>query len=208
MIFLDVLIIVLLFLLFGISHTILASNKLKQKLVDLVGEKIAFYRLFYNVASLIILIVILGIAPKPDVILYDLKFPFDLIIFALQVLSIVGFFWASKGIGIQEFLGINQIYRYFDNSYQVEDLDERSTLKLDGAYKYSRHPIYLFSILFLVLRPTMDLFYFVMLICFVLYFYIGSIFEEKKLVDKYGVEYQDYQKKVPRIFPIKFSGSN
>jgi protein-S-isoprenylcysteine O-methyltransferase Ste14 len=137
-----------------------------------------------------------------------LQYPLDIIVFALQVISIIGFFWASKGIGIMEFLGINQIFRYFDKSYNTNDLDEKTFLKLNGAYKYSRHPIYLFSILFLGLRPTMDLFYLVMFISITLYFYIGSFYEEKKLVEKYGVEYKKYQKKVPRIFPIKLGGLN
>jgi len=208
MIFLDVLIIVFLFLLFGVSHTILASNKLKENLVNVIGDKIAFYRLFYNISSLIILVALYEIAPKPNLIIYDLQYPLDIIVFALQVISIIGFFWASKGIGIMEFLGINQIFRYFDKSYNTNDLDEKSFLKLNGAYKYSRHPIYLFSILFLGLRPTMDLFYLVMFISITLYFYIGSFYEEKKLVEKYGVEYKKYQKKVPRIFPIKLGGLN
>ncbi|MBZ0184379.1 MAG: DUF1295 domain-containing protein [Melioribacteraceae bacterium] len=208
MIFLDVLIIVFLFLLFGVSHTILASNKLKENLVNVIGDKIAFYRLFYNISSLIILVALYEIAPKPNLIIYDLQYPLDIIVFSLQVISIIGFFWASKGIGIMEFLGINQIFRYFDKSYNTNDLDEKSFLKLDGAYKYSRHPIYLFSILFLGFRPTMDLFYLVMFISITLYFYIGSFYEEKKLVEKYGVEYKEYQKKVPRIFPIKLGGLN
>ncbi|MAT57439.1 MAG: hypothetical protein CMF23_05655 [Ignavibacteriae bacterium] len=208
MIFLDVLIIVFLFLLFGVSHTILASNKLKENLVNVIGDKIAFYRLFYNISSLIILVALYEIAPKPNLIIYDLQYPLDIIVFSLQVISIIGFFWASKGIGIMEFLGINQIFRYFDKSYNTNDLDEKSFLKLNGAYKYSRHPIYLFSILFLGFRPTMDLFYLVMFISITLYFYIGSFYEEKKLVEKYGVEYKEYQKKVPRIFPIKLGGLN
>ena len=54
----------------------------------------------------------------------------------------------------------------------------------------------------------MDLFYLVMFISITLYFYIGSFYEEKKLVEKYGVEYKEYQKKVPRIFPIKLGGLN
>lgn len=208
MIFLDVLIIVCLFLLFGVSHTILASNKLKENLVNVIGDKIAFYRLFYNISSLIILVALYEIAPKPNLIIYDLQYPLDIIVFSLQVISIIGFFWASKGIGIMEFLGINQIFRYFDKSYNTNDLDEKSFLKLDGAYKYSRHPIYLFSILFLGFRPTMDLFYLILFISITLYFYIGSFYEEKKLVEKYGVEYKEYQKKVPRIFPIKLGGLN
>jgi protein-S-isoprenylcysteine O-methyltransferase Ste14 len=41
-----------------------------------------------------------------------------------------------------------------------------------------------------------------MLICIIVYFYVGSFYEERKLVDKFGDEYLLYQKKVPRIFPF------
>jgi len=49
----------------------------------------------------------------------------------------------------------------------------------------------------------MSLFYLTLFICIVIYFYIGSIYEEKKLVEKFGSEYRNYQEKVGRIFPFK-----
>jgi protein-S-isoprenylcysteine O-methyltransferase Ste14 len=52
-------------------------------------------------------------------------------------------------------------------------------------------------------RAEMDLFYLTMFISFTAYFYIGSYYEEKKMVSIFGNEYADYQDKVPRIFPIK-----
>jgi len=53
-------------------------------------------------------------------------------------------------------------------------------------------------------RPTMDLFYVVFFLCLVIYFYIGSYFEEEKLAKHFGEIYTDYKKSVPKIFPVNF----
>ncbi|MFA7228934.1 MAG: isoprenylcysteine carboxylmethyltransferase family protein [Melioribacteraceae bacterium] len=204
MIFFDVLIIILLFAAFSVSHTWLASIKLKESLALKLGNKIAFYRLFYNVSSIVIFYAFYAIAPKPDMIVYDLHFPFDIITFALQVLSLAGLIWAARSVSLKEFSGIAQIERYLKGTYNTGDLDEKLVLKIEGAFKFVRHPIYLFSILFLGLRPAMNLFYLIMFICIVIYFYIGSFYEERKLVRFFGDEYREYQKKTPRIFPVKF----
>ena len=203
MIVVNIFIIILLFALFAFSHSLLASNKIKKVIIEKLGVKIAFYRLFYNFSSLLFFIVFYATAPKPKVIIYDLQFPFDIITFALQVLSLIGLVWATGPIELKEFLGTAQVERYLRGEYKVEDLDEKQTLKIEGAFKFVRHPVYLFSILFLGFRPTMSLFYFVMFICIVVYFYAGSIYEERKLVEKFGDKYREYQKRVPRIFPLK-----
>jgi len=67
-----------------------------------------------------------------------------------------------------------------------------------------RHPIYFFSMMFLLFRPVMDLFYLTCLICIIIYFCIGSYYEEKRLVEKFGEDYIKYRKAVPRFFPLKF----
>ncbi len=126
-----------------------------------------------------------------------------MIIFGAQILSLVGILWTIKYTDLKEFLGINQIKKYFKKNY-VEELDENYTLRTDGPYKISRHPIYLFSILFLAFRPYMTLFYFTFLILIILYFYIGSYFEEKKLEILFGDEYLQYKSQVSRIFPTKW----
>ncbi len=197
----DAAIIIFLFALFGISHSVLASNKIKKKLIEQIGDKIAFYRLFYNVSSLVIFIAVYSVAPKPDILIYDLKFPFDLIIFGLQILSFAGLIWSVKYINAKEFLGIDQIKRYLDGNYNTEELDEHTKLVIKGPFQFTRHPIYFFSSLFLILRPTMEAGYLIMLICIIAYFYIGTFYEEKKLVERFGVEYTYYKKNIPRFFP-------
>ena len=36
----------------------------------------------------------------------------------------------------------------------------------------------------------------------VAYFYIGTFFEERRMERKFGEEYREYQKRVPRLFPL------
>ena len=198
----DVIIIVLLFAAFGYTHSLLASEKLKIQLKKIFGNLIAFYRLIYNLLSLLSFYLIYELSPKPNFIIYDLPNPYDLIILIPQLLALAGVFWVFKYICFKEFLGLNQIKRFVEKNYATE-LDEEFTLRIEGPYKYSRHPIYFFSIAFLLFRPVMDLFYLTFFICIVVYFYIGSYYEEKKLVRQFGKVYENYKKEVPRIFPVK-----
>jgi len=186
---------------FAVSHSILASHKFKLEITKILGDKIAFYRLFYNILSILFFMFIYFLLPKPNYLIYDLTFPFDITIVILQIISGIFLIWAAEAINIKEFLGISQIIRFWKKEYSLDDLDEKMELIVDGPFKYSRHPIYLFSSLFLILRPTMDFFYLVFLINMILYFYIGSYYEEKKLLTIFGNDYLEYQKNVPKIFP-------
>ncbi len=199
---LDVLIIIILFVIFASVHTILASLKIKKFVKDKFGSLIAGYRLFYNIFSLITFYIFLTASPHPGITVYDLPNPFDFIILVPQVLALVGIIWAVKFSGLGEFTGIPQLIRWFKGEYQAESLDEKMSFTTKGPYKIVRHPIYFFSIIFLVCRPVMDLFYLTLLVLIIVYFYIGSIYEEKKLAEIFGYEYIRYQEKVPRIFPL------
>ncbi len=189
--------------LFCISHSILASKKIKKAFQYRFGKLIAFYRIGHNILSVLTLVIIYKMLPEIDITLYDLPNPYDLMIVFCQLLSIIGFIWSAKYFNVGEFIGWSQIKRYKAGQYDVNDRDESSTLRIEGPYKYSTHPVYFFSIMFLIMRPVMTLTYFLIVVIFIVYFYIGSVFEERRLVEKFGEAYIEYQKAVPRIIPAK-----
>jgi protein-S-isoprenylcysteine O-methyltransferase Ste14 len=199
----DVIIIILGFTLFALSHSVLASFKIKKIIAKQVGNYMAFYRFAYNVISVIIVLLLYLYLPKPDVIIFDLSYPYDIIILIPQFLSLAGLIWSVKFIGIKQFFGVEQINRWFNNQYDINQLDEKMTLTFEGPYKYIRHPIFLFGGLFLLLRPVMGLFYLTCVICIILYLYIGSFYEEKRMIEKFGERYIKYQKEVPGFFPVR-----
>jgi methanethiol S-methyltransferase len=200
----EVIIILLLFFIFGLIHSFLASNKFKRIIIKYAGNLIAFYRFFYVLFSLLTFYLIYILAPNSHTTIYDLPYPYDFIVLVPQFFSIAGFIWTLKYFSVREFLGINQIIRWFNKNYNVNDLDEQLTLRIDGPYKICRHPLYFFSIVFLLFRPEMDLLYLTFFLCITAYFYIGSLYEEKKLIEKFGDDYKNYKNAVPRIFPYKF----
>lgn len=199
----DVLILIIVLGIFGYIHSFLASLKVKEFIKQQFGNAIAFYRLIYNIFSLVSLYLIWEYAPHPSLKIYKLNPPFDYLVLIPQLISLIGIIWCFKYICFKEFLGLSQIERFLNKEYSENDLDEKMTFRIEGPYKYSRHPIYFFSIAFLVFRAEMDLFYLTMFTTFIIYFYIGSVYEEKKLIRIFGKVYEDYQKEVPRIFPIK-----
>lgn len=196
----DVLIIFILFAIYAAVHSLLASHRVKEDIKKSFGNLIAFYRLGYNLFAIFSLYFIYELSPKPNLIIYDLPKPYDILILIPQFAALIGLLWSFKYICVKEFLGISQIERYIQKKYS-SDLDEDLTLTIDGPFKYSRHPIYFFSIIFLLFRPTMDLFYLTFFLLIVAYFYIGAYYEEKKLVRIFGEVYSRYQKSVPQIFP-------
>ncbi len=194
---------ILAFFLFGVSHSYLASLKVKNYLKLKFPNILPFYRLIYNLFSVLTLYLFFIYLPQPDITIYDLIKPFDFIILGLQFLSLIGLIWTFRYFSFYEFLGISQIIRWYKGNYNFNDLDEKMTLKIEGPYKYMRHPVYFFSIMFVVFRPIMDLTYLTLVVGIIIYFYVGSYYEEKKLVEIFGEKYKSYQKAVPRIFPLK-----
>lgn len=198
-----VIVLIILFALYGIFHSILASEKVKIFFRQNFGKLIAFYRLGFNVVAVVGLYLIWDLAPHPSLQIYKLPPPFYYLVLIPQILALIGIFWCFKYVCFKEFIGLSQIDRYIKGDYSDNELDENYTLRIEGPYKISRHPIYMFSIIILLFRAEMNLAYLTMLTSFIAYFYIGSYYEEKKLVRLFGDEYRNYQKKVPRIFPFK-----
>ena len=96
--------------------------------------------------------------------------------------------------GAFHFLGLTQMV--------AENPTENSPLNLSGFYAWMRHPLYSFSLIFIWLTPVMTTNTLTAFILFTLYFYFGSIYEERRMVAEFGQTYEDYQQQVPRIIPV------
>jgi protein-S-isoprenylcysteine O-methyltransferase Ste14 len=185
--------------LFGALHSTLASNWMKRlsaRAWPTFASK--YYRLGYVVmASLTSLAFASTVVLLPDQRIYAIPFPFVLLTLAIQLAAILAAFLSMWQGGMMSFLGVDVLL-----NRKLTSPDE--TLKVDGFYKYMRHPIYSFSFLVMWLFPVMTWNLLAFFLGCTVYSLIGSYFEEKRLLVQFGESYKAYQAKTPAFIPNPF----
>lgn len=102
---------------------------------------------------------------------------------------------------------IRKYFFYLSGIDALLDKSAPAVLQLDGMHQYVRHPLYFGTLLFawavFFWDPYMN--NLVSCICITLYTWIGTWFEEKKLLREYGEAYREYRQKVPALLPHLFA---
>lgn len=180
---------------YAVVHSFLASLPVKQWARRTFGPGVdRWYRLVYNIIAVVTLLPILPILVwLPSQILYVVPAPWRWVMVGGQFVALIGLGISLGQTGLWHFLGLSQLL--------AEQPDESSKLSVHGVYSWVRHPLYFFSLLWLWLTPLMTTNLLIVYILFTLYFYIGSLYEEKRLLAKFGPIYAEYQRRVPRLIP-------
>ena len=186
---------------FGVIHT-LTAGQFKRWFRDRFGERAydGLYRVFYNILSLITLApisLLFSLRPGDTVWVIDLRW--EPLLLIIQAIGLIGLVISLLQIDLGRFLGISQLFAYLRGA-PLPLPDEK--LQTGGLYRFVRHPLYLFSILTIWPVTTMTQGYFGFCVGATLYFLIGSIYEERRLIRYFGQDYEDYRKRVSRIVPF------
>jgi protein-S-isoprenylcysteine O-methyltransferase Ste14 len=152
------------------------------------------YRLFYNAFGLFSFLPVLAVvALLPGSEIYVLSGFLQIAALALQIFSAVAILLTIWKTGLGDFLGIKQLTN--------ASSQHSNGLITDGPYRWVRHPLYTLGIIFIWATPILTTSVLALNLGLSLYIYVGSIFEERRLVDQFGSEYREYAAKIPRIFP-------
>ena len=186
---------ILLVILWGVVHSIMASLGFKSALEKMLGAKaMRFYRLFFNIFSVITIIPVLWLAKVlPDSTLYTIPKPWLYLMLFGQALSAVGEVVGLFQTDVWEFAGLRQVI--------APHAEGKKFLVIKGLYKYMRHPLYTFGLLFVWLTPVMSANMFVLYISLTIYTIIGAHFEERKLLREFGEDYARYKENTPMLMP-------
>jgi protein-S-isoprenylcysteine O-methyltransferase Ste14 len=181
--------------LYGLQHSFLASLGFKNRLKDRLGAGFMdrYYRLVFNVLGGVTLVpVLLIVFILPDSPIYAVPPPWSLLFRFGQLASALVVALSVVRTGAMDFLGLRQ----------AADPDASPPrLVTDGLYGWVRHPLYTFSILFLWLNPVMTWNWAAFSLGSTLYFYVGAIYEERKLAAHYGEAYEAYRARTPMLVP-------
>ena len=190
----SVLILIAYFAVWAVVHSWLASLRFKAWTRRQLGASVdRWYRLAYVVfATLTLLPLLAMVVFLPDRALYLVAPPWRWLMVAGQVAALAGLTGAVLQTGPSYFLGLSQLF-----GQQSTEGD----LQVRGFYCRVRHPLYLFAILLIWLTPGMTANLLTLYAMMTLYFVVGSVPEEHRLIAEFGQAYQDYQRQVPRLIP-------
>ncbi len=135
-----------------------------------------------------------GIAP----VLVDTYGP--LIPFAFVLLCL----WTVVRHDPLQFLGIRQLLSEPECTDDMGRLrtGARPRLLTTGMYGVVRHPIYLYLLASVVVRPVLSLDLLVWFVSLVMLLIVALPHEEQKLIAVFGDDYRDYQQRTPAFIPL------
>ena len=201
-----ILTVALIFACFALLHSLLAADRTKDLFTRLAGWKFVkiFYRLIYVVISAFASLAAFGlISILPDTVLWDPSVPIKIIMGLLQLSGLLLGLATFSKIDSREFMGLRQAINYIKGgklpSGDAEGINQRLTTS--GLYGHMRHPLYTAGILIFTFIPVITLNWLTVSVLAGLYFIYGAFMEERRLIKRFGQDYRDYMKKVPRFLP-------
>jgi len=177
----------------GVVHSVTASLGFKDSLHRTLGARfMRLYRLLYNLFSVVSFAPILYlVAVLPTKSLYQTPVPWNYLMLAGQGVSAVLLLIAVLQTDTLSFVGLRQLFE-----------DEKSgRLVTKGFYRFMRHPLYTFGLLFLWLSPNVTVNSFILYVSLTIYILVRAYFEERKLLREFGREYAEYKSVTPMLIP-------
>ena len=187
----------LLWVSFGVVHSLLTLASVKQTLEPWLSYR---YRVIYNLVSAVHIGVIMLWGRQlfhsaEYVVFTDWQHS---ALFSMGLLGIVILLMSLREYDLGLFSGLKQ-WRLGRTGQIPGELEPLST---QGFHRFVRHPLYTGA--FLILWGGADSMYGLMTAIWgSAYLLIGTQFEERKLIDVYGDEYRRYRDSVPLYVPWK-----
>jgi methanethiol S-methyltransferase len=194
------LILALLWITFCVLHSALISITVTDYLQRKLRNAYRFYRLFYNIFSIVTLIpvVIFSLSIKQEPF-----FVWDgyllLLKYILLLSGIFLFVAGAKHYSFAQFFGLAQIKEATSHNL-INNTGRLSSLGILGVV---RHPFYA-GIFPLLWAGDLDVPALITNIILSIYVLIGTLLEERKLILEFGDAYRQYQQNVSMLFPFKW----
>ncbi len=199
----DVLSVILAWTAFAVFHSLTVSEGYEDLARRWMGNLAydGYHRLLFTAYSFVaFFLLVLYLRSLPDHPLYRLEGAGRLLFHAIQACGVAFLFWTPWDL--KEFVGIRQWRRHRDGG--AKEPGRNGRLFTGRAYGIVRHPLYSGISVILAFHPVQSRNTFVSMVLVILYFYVGTFFEERRMVRTFGQEYRDYQRRVPRFLPLRW----
>jgi protein-S-isoprenylcysteine O-methyltransferase Ste14 len=172
------------------QHSGMARQSFKQWLTRWIPAALE-RSLYVAVSGILLAALTLGWQPLPGAPLWH----GPLWIAALSLLAALGVGLCCGWFDHATFFGLRQAW--------TGNANARSPLRIEGPYRYVRHPLMLGLLIALWAQPIMPPELLMMNVGLTVYILIAIRWEERDLVREFGAEYEQYRRKVPALIPFR-----
>lgn len=180
-------------------HSLLISRSIEGRIKEYTGRKYGYYRLGYNIFSIISLIPVIYFQFQLDEkVIYAWPWPWNLLKYGMYMIAFLLFYGGFRVYDLQYMLGIKQIQK-------IRCREEKNNMEFTtkGILGYVRHPWYSGAILLVWAFGDITDVSLISKVVLTVYIIIGTLLEEKKLIAEIGQPYIIYRKRVPMLIPWK-----
>ena len=204
---------------FAVVHSALASARAKHLAARALGggergrrRRDAFYRPLYNAqAAVASAALVRYVAKLPDRELYHVRGAAGVLMRSGQALALGCFVAAVRRVGLLRFVGAPPLIAHLSGKPVPPPMEAQGPARDDagridggGVFRMSRHPLNFVGVPLLWLNPRMTVNLATFAAAATVYFYVGSIHEERRLRRAYGAPYQRYvESGAPFFLPVK-----
>jgi len=180
-------------MIFFLQHSIIIRKDVRRKIEEYISPD--YFNAFYSITSGIVLILMITMWQETYTVASATGAAYWLIRL-LYIISIAGFYWGVKSLGLFDPFGTIKIKRLIKNKDPKE-----LPLKVQGPYKWVRHPLYFFMLLMIWSMPNLTADRLLFNILWSTWIIFATMLEERDLVNEFGESYRSYQKETPMLFP-------
>ncbi|HEY0793724.1 MAG TPA: isoprenylcysteine carboxylmethyltransferase family protein [Chthoniobacterales bacterium] len=200
-----------LFLLYGVVHSLLASTIAKRKFIQVAGERArnGLYRPLYNAQA------VAGLAAGtwaflrlPDRLLYAVPRPWSWLLHVIQGGGITLLVRALKTTGLDQITGLGPLWAFVTGKPVQPESEAQGPPPVSlrrpqkqGPYAWVRHPENLAMLALIWGIPRMTVNRLTLALWTTLYAVIGSWHEDTRLQEAYGTAFARYRRTTPMLLP-------
>ncbi|NMG73182.1 hypothetical protein GPA25_00240 [Aromatoleum diolicum] len=177
-------------------HSLLASVAIKHRVAQRWPGAMRSYRLAFNALAALLLLPPLWLTfAFSGPLLWRWSGAWAWLANALAFAAIAAFGWTSRHYDMQSFTGLTQ--------WRAREAvaDEDAQLRISPLHRYVRHPWYFLGLVILWTRD-MDAARLISALCITAYLWLGSLLEERKLLQIHGAAYARYRERVSGLVPF------
>jgi methanethiol S-methyltransferase len=201
----DYLLLGLLWIFYCAVHSLLITTGVVRFFKNVLGAHFAYYRLFYNVFSLLTLLPLVLYSRSlqyRDPMLFEWHGAWRILQSALLLMSALLFISGARHYSMSQFFGLQQVRRKQSRGALTASGDFDTA----GILSVVRHPWYV-AVFLLLWASDLNRSTIIVNLILSAYLVVGTLLEERKLVLEFGDRYHEYQKIVSMFLPIKWLGS-